>query len=136
MPTDPVVLCLPTVDRRRACTFYQEALGLDAVGELAEDGVPEPLRLVVNAGLHLMLIPLGGFGWVLGERPAAPGGHSECILTLQRSAPSEVDELVARAVRAGAEVVTSPEEQSWGYTATFADPDGHLWMVSAGRFPR
>ncbi len=30
-----------------------------------------------------------------------------------------------------AEIVTEPAQQPWGYTGTFADPDGHLWMVTA-----
>ncbi|MEV7329531.1 VOC family protein [Micromonospora sp. NPDC093244] len=32
---------------------------------------------------------------------------------------------------AGAEVVTEPAAQPWGYAGIFADPDGHLWTVSA-----
>lgn len=39
--------------------------------------------------------------------------------------------MVERAQRAGAEVVTAPGPQPWGYTGTFADPDGHLWMVTS-----
>ena len=32
----------------------------------------------------------------------------------------------------GAEVVVEPGRQSWGgYAATVADPDGHLWMITA-----
>jgi len=30
--------------------FYQEGLGLTAVGAGADDGVPEPLRYVLNDG--------------------------------------------------------------------------------------
>jgi predicted lactoylglutathione lyase len=28
---------------------------------------------------------------------------------------------------AGGVVVSGPTQKSWGYTGTFADPDGHLW---------
>jgi uncharacterized glyoxalase superfamily protein PhnB len=35
----------------------------------------------------------------------------------------------------GAQVVAEPEEQPWGYAGTFADPDGHLWMVTAKPIP-
>ena len=44
------------------------------MGELADDGVPEPLQLVLNDGLRLMLIPTGGFGWITEDHEvAAPG---------------------------------------------------------------
>jgi uncharacterized glyoxalase superfamily protein PhnB len=38
--------------------------------------------------------------------------------------------LIERARHGGAEVVSEPTEQPWGYAATFADPDGHVWQVT------
>lgn len=126
-----MIISLPTDDRRRAFAFYREALGLEAIGELADDGVPEPLQFELGPGVNLMLVPRGGFGWVIGENAVAEPGTSECLLS--RSLPSDpaVDELVERAVRAGATLVSAPGEQPWGYVGTFADPDGHLWMIEA-----
>jgi len=82
-----------------------------------------------------MLIPSGGFGWVIGDREVAPRGTSECVLNLGADTPAGVDEMVERAQQAGADVVTSPGEQPWGYAGAFADPDGHLWMVTSSPFP-
>jgi predicted lactoylglutathione lyase len=31
---------------------------------------------------------------------------------------------------AEAEVVLEPTQQPWRYSAAFADPDGHLWLVT------
>jgi uncharacterized protein len=64
-------------DRQTSFGFYREALGLEAVGELAEDRVPEPLQFALNAAARLMLIPVGGFGWVIGDREVARRGQSE-----------------------------------------------------------
>ncbi|WP_433389332.1 VOC family protein [Micromonospora sp. KLBMP9576] len=125
----PVVVALPIADRPTSYRFYSAALGLKALGELAEDGVPEPLQFALNDGLHLMLVPTGGFGWAIGGREVAPRGQSECVLNLPAETPAEVDEVVGRARAAGAEVVVEPGQQPWGYTGTFADPDGHLWAV-------
>jgi uncharacterized glyoxalase superfamily protein PhnB len=36
-----------------------------------------------------------------------------------------------RALSAGADVVTPPGPQPWGYAGAFTDPDGHMWMVRA-----
>lgn len=125
-----MIIALPIADRPRSFAFYRDGLGLTPVGEPADDGVPEPLQFALADGVHLMLIPTGGFGWVTGGRPTAAPGVSECLLTLPASTDAEVDDLTGRATEAGAELVTPPGAQPWGYTAVFADPDGHLWQVS------
>ncbi|MER7330603.1 MULTISPECIES: VOC family protein [unclassified Micromonospora] len=127
----PVVVSLPIADRPTSYRFYAEGLGLDAVGEPAEDGIPEPLQFALNDGLRIMLVPTGGFGWVIGSHEVARRGQSECVLSLPAATPAEVAQLVERARSAGAEVVVEPGRQPWGYTGAFTDPDGHLWMVSA-----
>jgi predicted lactoylglutathione lyase len=127
----PVVVSLPIADRPTSFRFYAEGLGLDAVGEPAEDGIPEPLQFVLNDGLRIMLVPTGGFGWVIGDHEVARRGQSECVLSLPAATPAEADRLVERARAAGAEIVAEPGRQPWGYRGVFADPDGHLWMVVA-----
>jgi predicted lactoylglutathione lyase len=130
-----IVISLPIADRRTSFAFYGEGLGFEPIGEPAEDGVPEPLQFALNDGARLMLVPRGGFGWVIGDHDVAAPGHSECVLTLGASSEQEVGEIVARAARAGATVVSEPERQPWGYTGTFADPDRHLWMVAVQPSP-
>lgn len=126
----PVVLALPTDDRVRAHAFYRDGLGLTAIGAPSDDGVPEPLQVVVSDGLHLMLIPRGGFGWVTGDHEVAAPGTSECLLSLPAGDDAEVDAVFARAETAGATVVVRPAAPPWGgYLGLFADPDGHLWQV-------
>ncbi|MBJ7357720.1 VOC family protein [Nocardioides sp.] len=130
MSTHGLVVALPTEDRVAAHAFAR-ALGLDTPGELADDGVPEPLRVVVNERASVMYVPTGGFGWVTAGRDVARRGTAECLLSLAVSSPAEVDDLVARAAAAGGAEVTAPQQQPWGYTGTFSDPDGHLWEVVA-----
>ena len=73
-----------------------------------------------------MLIPRVGFGWVIADNAVAEPGTSECVLSLT----GDVDALVGRARAAGATIVAEPGQQPWGhYAGTFADPDGHLWLV-------
>jgi predicted lactoylglutathione lyase len=132
VPHPPIAISLATADRPTSFAFYRDGLGFEAFGEPADDGVPEPLQFTLHDGVRLMLIPTGGFGWVIGDREAAPRGQSECLLSMGVASDAEVDELVERARRAGAEVTVEPTAQPWGYSGTFADPDGHLWMVTSG----
>ncbi|MEU6075888.1 VOC family protein [Micromonospora sp. NPDC047074] len=127
----PVVVSLPIADRPTSYRFYSEGLGLDAVGEPADDGIPEPLQYALNDGLRIMLVPTGGFGWAIGHHEVARRGQSECVVSLPVATPAEADQLVERARAAGAEIVVEPGQQPWGYTGSFTDPDGHLWMVLA-----
>lgn len=126
-----MIIALPTADRRVSHDFYRDGLGFEAFGEPAEDGVPEPLQFRLGADVSLMLIPPGGFGWVVGGRPVAERGTSECLLSVSVESAAEVDALVAKAVAAGAEVVLPASEKPWGvYSAAIADPDGHVWQLS------
>lgn len=135
MKTTPVIVGLPIADRRTSFEFYGAGLGLLAVGEIAEDGLPEPLQFELNDGLRLMLVPREGFGWVLGNRAVAPKDHSECFISLTVGSESAVDELVSKAVKAGGELVDEPGQKPWGYVGVFADLDGHVWQISADWLP-
>ena len=130
MTHSPIIVSLPIADRRTSFEFYRSALGFEAIGEPAADGIPEPLQFAVNDGLHLMLVPKGGFGWVIGDHEVAAPGQSETVLGLAAGSDAGVGEIVDRAREAGASIVTEPGQQPWGYAAAFADPDGHIWMVA------
>ncbi|ACQ82144.1 Glyoxalase/bleomycin resistance protein/dioxygenase [Beutenbergia cavernae DSM 12333] len=124
-----VTIALPIADRRSAMEFYQEALGLDPFGDPADDGVPEPLQFRLAPRTVLMLVPTDGFGWVLGGRGVAEPGASEVVLSVAVETEAAVAALVERVRAAGGAVVSEPERLPWGYSATWADLDGHLWQV-------
>ncbi|MFG1816972.1 VOC family protein [Kribbella sp. NPDC049174] len=124
-----MIISLPIEDRPRSYAFYREAFGFTAIGELAEDGIPEPLQFALTDDVRLMLIPTGGFGWVLGDHPAAPRGTSECILSISLDTEAAVDSLYTQATTAGATPIGTPTRKPWAYTGTLTDPDGHVWML-------
>ena len=53
------------------------------------------------------------------------------MLGLMRDDEAGVTDVFERAREAGAESVSEPAQQPWGYSGVCADPDGHLWMVAA-----
>ena len=70
-----VVVSLPIEDRPRSLRFYAEGLGLEALGPIADDGVPEPLQFALSDDVGLMLVPTGGSGgWSVASsrHPACP----------------------------------------------------------------
>ena len=58
---------------------------------------------MLNADTRLMLVPTGGFGWVIGDREVASPTTSECVIGLVATSEAGVDEIVERARRAGAQ---------------------------------
>jgi predicted lactoylglutathione lyase len=131
MSQSPIVLCLPIADRPTSFAFYRDGLGFEPIGEPADDGVPEPLQFFLGEGVRIMLIPTGGFGWITGDHDVAPPGTSECVVAISASTDEGVDHFIERARRAGADIVAEPGQKDWGYAAAFADPDSHVWMVTA-----
>jgi uncharacterized protein len=117
-----VVVALPTEDRQRSFNFYAEGLGLEPIGEAAEDGIPEPLQFVLNQGVRLMLVPTGGFGWVTGNRPTAGRGASECLLVLTVADERRVDELGRTGSAGRAEVVLEPGATTLGILSRVRRP--------------
>lgn len=123
---------LPIADRRVSYDFYTQGLGLEPVGALADDGMPEPLQFAVGTSALIMLVPSTGFSWAIGERRITDASMLSCVLSLKANNAPDVTAAVQRAVNAGASVVVAPQAQPWGvFAATFTDPDRHLWMVSA-----
>lgn len=131
MENSPIIISFPIADRRTSFDFYTTGLGLSPVGEAADDGIPEPLQFQINDGVRLMLIPTGGFGWVVGNRDIASSTQSETFISITADGESGVDDLLNKAQLAGATLVTAPAQQPWGYVGAFADPDGHVWQVAA-----
>jgi catechol 2,3-dioxygenase-like lactoylglutathione lyase family enzyme len=48
------------------------------------------------------------------------------------SSSEAVDEVMAKAVAAGAGIVKAAGTVQWGYFGYFSDPDGYLWKVASG----
>jgi predicted lactoylglutathione lyase len=53
------------------------------------------------------------------------------MLTRNVASRQQVDDILARALAAGATLLKAPQDLPWGeYAGYFADPDGHPWEVA------
>lgn len=125
-------LTLPISDRHRSHRFYREGLGLDPIGELAQDGLPEPLQFQLSGGVCLCLVPAEGLGWVLGDRELSPAGLSECLLGMALTDAEQVSAMTDQLLAAGGTLLSAPTRQPWGFESIVADPDAHAWQLYVG----
>ncbi|AYY12096.1 glyoxalase [Actinobacteria bacterium YIM 96077] len=109
-------LTVPVSDQDQAKDFYVETLGFDLVA----DNTMEPMR-------WLEVAPKGATtSVVLGLHPDMTPGSQRGVLLVT----SDIDTDCKRLRQAGVEL-DGPVEQPWGRQATFSDPDGNAFVLSA-----
>jgi len=121
-----VTLGVSDVERSRA--FYR-SLGWETGVDM--DG----FAVFRTAGSLLALYPVAELTRDVGDE-APEGGvlaglPRRTTLAINVGSSEEVDRAMVEALAAGAAMLAAPAEAPWGgYTAIFADPDGHAWEVA------
>jgi catechol 2,3-dioxygenase-like lactoylglutathione lyase family enzyme len=124
------VITIGVDDLEASLRFYQEGLGFPTegiVGEEFENGAVVFIQL--QPGLRLALWPRKSIGHDTGLS-VGPANPTEMTLGHNVASKAEVDEVMAKAERAGALIVKPAHETFWGgYSGYFQDTDGHIWEV-------
>lgn len=118
------MITLGVSDLKRSIEFYQSGLGFPRHGE--EESV-------AFFNLDGSWRGLYGRQALAEDAQVDPNGSGFNSFSLAHNVHSEqeVDEVIAQAVSAGAELVKEPCKVFWGgYSGYFRDPDGHLWEVA------
>ena len=124
-----MIISLPIEDRPRSYAFYRDAFGFSPIGEPDEDGVPEPLQFALTEDVRLMLIPTGGFGWVLGDHPRHPAAPANASSPSRWNPKPPSTPSSPEPRPPGPLTVGKPTRRPWAYVGTLTDPDGHVWML-------
>ena len=122
------MITLGVRDMTAAVEFYEKGLGFPRM-----ESPPEVAFFMLNGTW------LGLYGReALAEDATVPAdgqGFESFTLAHNVHSESEVDEVVAQAIAAGATLVKTPQKVFWGgYSGYFQDPDGHLWEVAHNPF--
>ena len=122
-----IFLNLPVSDLGRSITFY-EAIGARKEPKFSNDMAA---MMVISDTISVMLLThpfYAGFT----AKPIADAHHtSQILLCLSRDSREAVDEIVAKAGKAGGTIDVGPkqEKSEMMYGRSFEDPDGHHWEV-------
>ena len=131
------LITLGVADLQRSLAFYRDGLGWPTegiVGEEIENGAVVFFEL--RNGLKLALWPRASLA---NEARVDADRHGPASFEVAHNVRSkeEVDEVVALARSAGANVTNPPAHRAWGgYSAHFQDPDGHLWEIAWNPDPK
>lgn len=124
------VITLGVDDLERAVAFYRDGLGLPTkgiVGTEFEHGAVAFFQL--HGGLKLALWPRASVAHDTGLA-VSPTSPTNLTLGHNVSSTQEVDEVMAQASRAGAQVIKAAQATFYGgYAGYFQDTEGHLWEV-------
>ncbi|MEV5495735.1 VOC family protein [Nonomuraea fuscirosea] len=112
---------LPVKDLDRSKKFFTE-LGFTLFG-MADDMA----SVVISDETQVMLLAEPTFATYTAKQVADSGSSTEAILVLGLENPAQVDELVDKALAAGATPAGVKQEAGFRYQRGFADLDGHHW---------
>lgn len=125
------VLTLGVADLERSLAFYRDGLGLPTegiVGREFEHGAVAFFEL--SGGLKLAIWAQTDLAHDTGL-PLTPPSPTAFSIGHNVARREEVDEVMAQARAAGAEILKPAQETFWGgYAGYFRDLDGHLWEVA------
>jgi predicted lactoylglutathione lyase len=119
-------ITLAVRDLRMSFEFYKNGLGWPS--QVTVEEVQDHVLFELENGFSLVLYNLEDFSGFTGHPQQTPG-TPVFILSQYADSKEEADEAMDRALKAGAQEIGERKDEPWGYTASFADPDGHIWEI-------
>lgn len=113
---------LPVEDLHRSMNFFAK-LGYTFNPQFTDENAA---CMVISEEIFTMLLVKDFFSNFTKKDIADATRTTEVIVSLSMDSRAEVDELLAKALAAGASE-TQTMDEGWMYQRGFADLDGHLW---------
>ena len=125
LPTSLGAITLFVDDVPRAKGFYQGAFDLEPIHEDDDSAAFKFENTIINLlarpAAHELIEP---------ATVAEPASGSSFQLTIW---VDDTDSLVSELGSRGVELLNGPVDREWGLrTASFTDPDGHIWEIAQG----
>ena len=117
---------LPVADLPRSKRFFG-ALGYRFDARFTND---DAACMVINEGsIHAMLLTRDFFQRFTPREIADATRTTEVLTCLSAPSRAAVNELVDKAIAAGATEPMPPQDHGFMFGRSFADPDGHIWEI-------
>jgi catechol 2,3-dioxygenase-like lactoylglutathione lyase family enzyme len=124
------VLTIGVADLDSSLDFYRDGLGLPTEGILGREFEHGAVAFfTLSGGLKLAIWAQADIAYDTGlpKTPISPTSFTIGHNVIRRE---EVDDVMAQAASAGAEIVKPAQDTFYGgYAGYFRDPNGHLWEI-------
>lgn len=118
-----VFINLPVKDLEKSKAFFN-SLGFSFNPMFTDENAA---CMVVSEAIYVMLLTHDHF-LKFTKKPISDAKTStEVIIALDTNSREEVQDMVAKAKKAGATIYNEPADYGWMYQHSFADLDGHQW---------
>ena len=85
--------------------------------------------MIISETIFVMLLVENFFQSFTSKKIIDTGSNIETIIALSASSKEKVNELVDKAISAGATLPREPQDHGFMFTRTFEDIDGHVWEI-------
>lgn len=85
--------------------------------------------MVVEDNIYVMLLVESYFKSFITKEVSDAKKSTEVLLCLSCDSRAEVDDIVAKAVKAGGTIPREPQDHGFMYGHAFEDLDGHIWEL-------
>ena len=116
---------LPVTDLKRATAFY-EAIGAVRNPQFSDDTAS---CMVFSEAIYAMLTTHDKFRQFTPRPISDAAKATEVLVCLSAESRDKVNELVDKAMAAGASSVMPPMDYGFMFGRSFADLDGHIWEI-------
>jgi len=117
---------LPVKDLKRSVDFFTK-LGYTFNPQFTDENAT---CMIISEDIYVMLLVEKFFKSFTKQDTCDTSKSNECILCLSAESREEVDEMVSKAVAAGADAPYPKQEYDFMYGHGFRDLDGHLWEIN------
>jgi predicted lactoylglutathione lyase len=113
-------------DLQKSFTFYKDGLGLPTKG--IKKGREDYALFNLDNGLKLVLYARKEFLNLI-DNPDQTTNSAGFIISHYADSKEEVDNIMQKALKAGAKRIGKTQTEPWWYAVNFTDPDGHQWEI-------
>jgi uncharacterized protein len=114
---------IPVKDLKKSIAFFTK-LGFTFNPQFTDESAT---CMIVSETIFVMLLVEARFQEFTKKTISDAKKSTEVILALDAESRAAVDDILTKAVAAGATVYAEPQDHGWMYLRSFADLDGHQW---------
>ncbi len=124
MPTQ-IFVNLPVKDLNRSVEFFTK-LGYSFDPRYTNEVAT---CMIIEDPIYVMLLVEPFFKGFTKQEICDTSRYTESIICLSAASREEVEDLISKAVSAGATTPNEKKDEGWMYSHGYKDLDGHIWEV-------